>query len=814
MLQKPEHIQRVINMHQEKGSGVLDPDMLGIVSDGVNDDNASYRLRAVFHLVAEAENKMIKRDEKEMARLTGTDIEKIYLAEETRSLLEPKNELPYVSQFTDIFHKAFFSPAVKMKLALLQELGIQCSTNLKILTNSSEFQSIELSFLQVLKKYSSYLKLPENDSSILSFLSKFSKLSDEDMELYFDLNSERPVLLESVLDFTVKYKKRLSLIKKLKEKDPFEYIYLLSQLTDNISDKERMPKTVLSRKDEWMMRNTLLRVFSPKLKGQIQPFEDGFISVMRDAQKFGNFLNSSAATREFVLKHFREFGFIINPFIISPCALHNLQMSFESNEFLENFHGIDEVSDGGKMQKMILLAFGQYFPPNVRVEDSFEALDRLLQISSFEEKLEIYLALNCFLSNPEVKKDDIYFSRAMQLLSDLNGQLEKTPEYLKDSFDPLFEYINNCSNQTKISSPTCNKILWVLGGVIGSSTDEIFLSKLKDFLEVFKHKLGGEHPLVSMLLMMNKNLRKFILKDDGVQADLSKEIQLNRLNESFVNSLFEINLNHSLKEGILEVFSPVFKSEFDIDLEMFLKPFSNLQNLTFGTVISVMKSIERKCKGSSKILFEKYGIREFNRYPEELLLNQLANENKNIPYGVVFYPRDDHNGAFDHNKDQFSSLYNQLSPHDFGIRIFEVDGRVSIVKALVSLNKQYGEKNKISFVIIGGHGTENTISFGDWEEQRVTLSAESVRNSVGILKLKDFFVEKPTLIAISCSTGVPEGIVNEFSRKVPDAVCIGPKIPANWKDVTVQFDSDNQPQFTIEYYKDGEGSTYRQAMRH
>lgn len=63
--------------------------------------------------------------------------------------------------------------------------------------------------------------------------------------------------------------------------------------------------------------------------------------------------------------------------------------------------------------------------------------------------------------------------------------------------------------------------------------------------------------------------------------------------------------------------------------------------------LSAIRLLEQKEPGIVQRLYEEFGIRDFARYPEELLISQDKNQ-KDIqqPYGIVIYPRNDHNGAF------------------------------------------------------------------------------------------------------------------------------------------------------------------------
>lgn len=194
-----------------------------------------------------------------------------------------------------------------------------------------------------------------------------------------------------------------------------------------------------------------------------------------------------------------------------------------------------------------------------------------------------------------------------------------------------------------------------------------------------------------------------------------------------------------------------------------------------------IRSLEQKNQGSVQRLYEEFGIRDFARYPEELLVSQDKNRNDaSTPYGVVIYPRNDHNGAFYH-PGPLQELYQDLQG-GYHTRIVEAKGKIDIARKLIELDRRYGAQHKISFAILGGHGTQDSIRFGDYSHHKTDKLFTEDLMGYGVRRTKHFFEENPTIILDSCSTGARAGIGQKLSQQIGARV-IAPDQPCNTKSL-------------------------------
>lgn len=218
--------------------------------------------------------------------------------------------------------------------------------------------------------------------------------------------------------------------------------------------------------------------------------------------------------------------------------------------------------------------------------------------------------------------------------------------------------------------------------------------------------------------------------------------------------------------------------------------------------LHTIADIESKQPGVAKFLQDKFGILDFRRYPTEMLISQYEEfENLNIPYGIVIYPRSDHNDALSSNRYMFQDLHDQLKGH-YSLRVFECETKQDIARALITLQKKYNpnnyEEKRVAFAIVGGHGTPNTIQFGSGLEREVLLITDLM--SKGVQRTGGYFKKDSTIILVSCSTGANKGIGQSLSEKLGIKV-IAPEVPTNIKKITAEI-GDQKIEFSVSYNND------------
>lgn len=229
--------------------------------------------------------------------------------------------------------------------------------------------------------------------------------------------------------------------------------------------------------------------------------------------------------------------------------------------------------------------------------------------------------------------------------------------------------------------------------------------------------------------------------------------------------------------------------------------------------------------GACSRLFREYGIVNFGRYPIEMLNDQYhrsqnleSTASENRPFGLIIYPRDDWNGAFMDAR-TLRPMYQQIkkfeTPNNYVIDIYECQSKNAFKRTLIKSKREH-PGHKISFAIIGGHGTPDSIQFGSnplEEKGRTHLHAEDLRpahtRGVG-----NFFKSDATLILESCSTGTEGGVgaqLNElFGFKIK-----APKKPASTAHIEPFITGSGQIDFSVDYStEDGDAMDIGATFEH
>lgn len=214
-----------------------------------------------------------------------------------------------------------------------------------------------------------------------------------------------------------------------------------------------------------------------------------------------------------------------------------------------------------------------------------------------------------------------------------------------------------------------------------------------------------------------------------------------------------------------------------------------------GRNLLSLYELEYKRPGIGQVLFEEFGISDFGRYPQELLIAQYDQRNKkdDVPYGMIINPVNDPNGAFYDNMETFQKLYSQIKDR-YRIRVWEVKNLEELVHAINDSRHRYGP---ISFAIIGGHGTEEGINFGKTFGNRNADLLKKDLQRKGADSMKLAFAQNPTIILNSCTTGALEGIGQGISKM--GAKVIAPPEPISIMSIEPSIDLNGKIDFGVEY---------------
>ncbi|HLD59822.1 MAG TPA: hypothetical protein VI912_02435 [Candidatus Bilamarchaeaceae archaeon] len=171
-------------------------------------------------------------------------------------------------------------------------------------------------------------------------------------------------------------------------------------------------------------------------------------------------------------------------------------------------------------------------------------------------------------------------------------------------------------------------------------------------------------------------------------------------------------------------------------------------------------------------LYKRSNVEYFGRYTKPVL--EEAHKcldpgyRKGEPVLFAAFAKSDWNGAFYRSGEK--SLSGLLKY--YRISLVETGNEKEFYDFVRSTGETYG---KIELSVVGGHGTESSVELGGKDEEESSLD---LLDRTDLQNLKSYFVEKPTFVFNSCSTGKrTDGIAALFSD-VFNAAFFAPVYPS------------------------------------
>lgn len=182
-------------------------------------------------------------------------------------------------------------------------------------------------------------------------------------------------------------------------------------------------------------------------------------------------------------------------------------------------------------------------------------------------------------------------------------------------------------------------------------------------------------------------------------------------------------------------------------------------------------------------LYNQYGIRHFHYFPAEVLIAQAKHEQADSAkrFGIVTLPFNDNNGAFTRMKSVIENSWDELKDtHE--IVCTEAKHQAELLRHLWRARKNYGnDKNnsRADFIILGGHGSKDTIEFGSNKNAHKITSKHMTEHTNKHASLADNVLQPDgQVILVSCSTGI-EGGIAQTAASFFNRTIIGPSNPTN-----------------------------------
>lgn len=225
-----------------------------------------------------------------------------------------------------------------------------------------------------------------------------------------------------------------------------------------------------------------------------------------------------------------------------------------------------------------------------------------------------------------------------------------------------------------------------------------------------------------------------------------------------------------------------------------------------------MREVEKvkENPGLIKALHDRFGLTVFSRYPASMLIDQYEKmDDETIPYGVMVFPRYDHNGSFDHMRREMMDMQSTLSKNGHHMRIYETGSKLYLYKLLAQGNKRYNSsgENKAKFAIVCGHGNPSSITLGEkkgeWSRRHTLYSNDlnpkyDKKAEKGGAPFNEEFQKMidpdGQIVLVSCSTGKGSQSIAEYWSWYLDVETIAPGEDARAENFNLKF-VDGKPRF-------------------
>lgn len=174
-------------------------------------------------------------------------------------------------------------------------------------------------------------------------------------------------------------------------------------------------------------------------------------------------------------------------------------------------------------------------------------------------------------------------------------------------------------------------------------------------------------------------------------------------------------------------------------------------------------------ESAARDLHNSLGIRFFLRYSRSALIEAQANmrTSDGRPLLLAAFNKNDWNSAFYREGMGLDPLLRH-----YRVLIVEVDSETDFYNRVRAISTEHG---RISAAVIGGHGLPDSILLGAQTE----LGRIDTTDGTELSALRGYFVDRPTVVLISCSTGENEKAVGAVIANSWGAEVFAPVTPSS-----------------------------------
>lgn len=224
--------------------------------------------------------------------------------------------------------------------------------------------------------------------------------------------------------------------------------------------------------------------------------------------------------------------------------------------------------------------------------------------------------------------------------------------------------------------------------------------------------------------------------------------------------------------------------------------------------VKTIKQIEQEVPGGAAKLQKEFGLNQFARYPVEALIEQAAGPLRPDNYGLCIYCESDYSESFQGDGEMLQTLWNQLRDGGVDMYFAECNSALSLVRRLLDSQSEVKGKLPLQFLIIGAHGTEQSLTFGESENGHLSLEE---LNTSGADRLSGLIGQRASTVFLSCDVGVEGGFAQKASEVLSNET-VAPNNRLHQGEVTVRSINPDGVELDL-IHKEGHVRRYIDGLR-
>ena len=260
--------------------------------------------------------------------------------------------------------------------------------------------------------------------------------------------------------------------------------------------------------------------------------------------------------------------------------------------------------------------------------------------------------------------------------------------------------------------------------------------------------------------------KELLASEDPQQVRLGRQYMVRLLSNPIIDA--------SLKDRVRQELATPTLAEFGLNYQELSEAWklgSGEQGLSNEQEnLERILALEQARPGICRTLGEPpFGIKNFGRWPEALLISQYDQLERKGPYGLIVAAAADPISELITLEKPAEELLADLQQAGSMLRVAEAASKPALVRSFFGIGRKYGP---MQFRVVVGHGTEDSLRLGGKDNEVLTTrDLTTLKNNGTLSRYSEPGCEN---VIISCLTGAEGGIVQAASARFPEQVLDAP----------------------------------------